>query len=120
MDEIKVDKAELITTLKKNRKRHRKLFLRALEVYRIRMIEEFERALDEAKNGDPIGRAFHRPEPEGQTAEFESVIQMLEWDKGKTVELSHREFRTYVQNEWGWVQSFGANTEAYTSGKWSL
>jgi hypothetical protein len=120
MDEIKVDKVTLIKTLRKNRKRHRALFLKAQDVYRIRMIEELDRALDEAKNGGVIRRAFSLPVPEDHTAEFDTVIQMLEWDKSKNVLLSHHEFRTYVENEWGWQQSFTANTEAYTSGKWSM
>lgn len=116
MDTIKVDKQELIKTLTKNRKKHRKLFLEAQETYRRRMIEELDRALDEAKNGGVIKRAFALPVPEDHTADFDTVIQMLNWDKGKNVELGQREFQTYVQNEWGWAQSFAANTSIYAAG----
>ena len=120
MDSIRVDKDQLIKTLKKNRKKHRELFLQAQDVYRVRMIEELDRALNEAKNGGLIQRAFVLPVPEDHTEEFDTVIQMLQWDKAKTVRLGQHEFRTYVENEWGWQQSFHANTEAYTSGKWSM
>lgn len=116
MDTIKVDKQELIKTLTKNRKKHRKIFLEAQETYRRRMIEELDRALDEAKNGGVIRRSFSLPVPEDHTQDFDTVIQMLTWDKGKTVELGSHEFRTYVENEWGWQQSFTANTKAYTAG----
>ena len=116
MDYIKVDKAQLIKTLKKNRKKHRGIFLAAQDTYRQRMIEELDRALNEAKNGGVIQRAFSLPVPEDHTSDFDTVIQMLEWDNKKTVELNQREFQTYVENECGWAQSFGANTMAYAPG----
>lgn len=113
MQTIKVDKVQLVKTLKKNRKKHREMFLRAQEVYRTRMIEELDQALDEAKNGGVIKRGFSLPVPEDHTSDFDTVIQMLEWDKAKSVTLSQSEFRTYVENEWGWQQSFAANTSSY-------
>ena len=66
MDEIKVDKARLIKTLKKNRRKHRAIFLKAQEVYREQMIKELDRALDEAKNGGAIRRGFSLPVPEDE------------------------------------------------------
>ena len=99
MQTIKVDKQELIKKLQKNRKKHRAMFLRAQEVYREKMITELDRALDEAKNGGLIRRSFSLPVPEDHTEDFDTVIQMLEWDQGKRVELSQSEFRTYVENE---------------------
>jgi hypothetical protein len=110
---IKVDKDQLIKTLKKNRKKHREMFLKAQDVYRVKMIEELDRALDEAKNGGTIRRAFSLPVPEDHTEDFDTIVQMLEWDKGKSVELTQSEFRTYVENEWGWQHSFAANTGSY-------
>lgn len=113
MDEIKVNKDQLVKTLKKNRKKHREMFIKAQEVYRTQMIAELDRALDEAKNGGRIVRMFSLPVPEDHTDDFDTAIQMLEWDKGSSVLLSQREFKTYVQNEWGWQASFAANTASY-------
>ena len=115
MDDIKVDKAKLIKKLKKNRAKHRALFETAQVVYREQMIKELDRALDEAKNGGQIIRMFSLPIPEDHTDDFDTVIEMMEWSEGKKVILSHREFQTYVRNEWGWQQSFAANTVAYAA-----
>ena len=116
MEPIKVSKDQLIKTLKKNRKKHREIFLEAQRVYRVKMIEEMDRAMDEAKNGGEIHRAFSLPVPEDHTSDFDTVILMLEWSKRKTWVLTQQEFRAYVENEWGWQQSFAANSIAYTTG----
>lgn len=115
LEDIKVDKAKLIKTLKRNRKAHRKIFLQGQEVYRQKMIEELDRALDEAKNGGTIRRSFSLPVPEDHTEDFDTVIQMMEWSEGKKVYLSTREFQTYVENKWGWQASWEANTVAYSA-----
>lgn len=116
MDDITVSKAELIETLKDNREMHRTIFLQGQKVYRAKMIEELDRALDEAKNGGAIRRAFALPVPEDHTEDYDTVISMLEWDEGAKVVLSYHDFQTYVENKWGWRASFAANTESYTAG----
>lgn len=113
MDDITVSKERLIETLKDNREKHRATFLAGQKVYRAKMIAELDRALDEAKNGGAIQRAFSLPVPEDHTDDFDTVIAMLEWDQAETVVLSYRDFQTYVENQWGWRASFATSTEAY-------
>jgi hypothetical protein len=116
VDTITVLKNDLIETLKANRDAHRDMFLRAQTAYRAKMIEELDRALDEAKNGGTIRRSFALPVPEDHTDDFNTAIQMLEWHQGKTADLSQHEFMNYVENNWGWRQSFAANTASYLAG----
>lgn len=113
MDTITVRKDDLIKTLKENRDAHREQFLRAQSAYRMAMIEELDRALDEAKRGKTIKRAFALPVPEDHTDDYDTAIAMLEWHTKDAVELSQREFMTYVENKWGWLTSFAANTQSY-------
>jgi hypothetical protein len=115
MDTIVVEKSDLIERLKQNRDEHRAIFERAQSVYREKVIEELDRALDDAKNGRKILRFLNLPEPEDHTREFDTAIQMLEWDTSGTVELTRRDFARYVQNEWEWRASFSANTESYSA-----
>jgi hypothetical protein len=115
MDNITVDKADLIATLRDNRDKHRDLFDKAQVVYREKMIEELDRALAEAKAGRKIRRAFTLPTPENHTEDFDTAIQMLEWEAEDYVSLSMRDFMRYVQNRWEWERSFAANTESYSS-----
>lgn len=116
MDTIKADKAELIETLKTNREEHRDIFLKAQDVYREQMIREFDRAAQEARDGLPIRRGFTLPVPEDHTSDFDTIIRAMEWHKGKTVRLTMREVQTYIENEWGWQQSFTASTASYLAG----
>jgi hypothetical protein len=113
MDDIEVDKEKLIKTLKKNRKAHRAIFLKGQEVYRQQMIKEIEQALADARNGGKITRGFSLPVPEDHTEDFDTVIGMLQWHQGEKIMLSYREYQTYIENKWGWQQSFGATTMAY-------
>jgi len=113
MELITVDKAELLAKLRTNREAHREMFLKAQDVYREAMIAELDRALEEARTGGPIKRSFALPVPEDHTADFDTVIEMLTWDKDHMVQLSYHDFQTYVQNQWGWRASFAANTESY-------
>lgn len=114
MDSITVNKANLIDTLRTNASEHRAIFIEAQEAYRKAMIDELDRALQEAKDGRPIRRAFALPVPEDHTEDFVTAIQMLEWDTADEVTLTWREFMQYVKNEWSWKQAFIANTQAYT------
>ena len=113
MELITVVKADLLDTLRSNRDEHRSMFIKAQEKYREAMIEELDRALQEAREGGRIQRAFALPIPEDHTDDFDTAIEMLEWDQGKTVELSQRDFLTYVKNDWGWQASFAATTQSY-------
>jgi hypothetical protein len=115
MDTINVVKADLIETLRKNREEHQAIFEKAQEVYRDQMIAELNRALNEAKTGGKIIRSFRLPVPENHTEDFDTAIQMLEWHTETHVELTIREFTQYVENKWGWQQSFAGNTEAYVA-----
>lgn len=113
MDTITVSKKNLLNTLRSNRTEHRQLFVKAQKVYRQKMIEELDRALQEARDGGKIRRAFALPVPEDHTEDFSTAIAMLKWHQDDSVDLSQREFQTYVENKWGWQASFAANTSSY-------
>ena len=114
MDTITVDKEDLLATLRDNRQQHREIFERAQVVYREKVIEELDRALDDAKNGRKIIRHIALPEPEDHTKDFDTAIQMLEWDTAETVTLDRRDFARFVQNRWEWDQTFRQNTVGYS------
>ena len=113
MQEITVSKADLIETLQTNRNEHRAMFLKAQERYREAMIVELDRALQEARNGDPIKRMFSLPVPEDHTEEFDTALEMLQWEQKDSITLNQRDFLRYVQNRWEWAASFAANSLSY-------
>jgi hypothetical protein len=115
VETITVNKNELIATLRDNRQNHREIFEKALVVFREKVIEAFERRLDDAKNGRKIDTYIALPQPEDHTKDFDTAISMLEWETGERVKLSRRDFLRYVKNQWEWEASFAANTVSYSA-----
>lgn len=115
MDTITVQKDRLIETLKRNRDEHVSIFERAQIVYRDKVIEAFEQRLAAARRGDKIVTYVGLPEPENHLSDFETAIEMLEWDTAETVTLDRRDFKRFVQNKWEWEQSFAGNTLSYSA-----
>lgn len=113
MDKITVEKVELLKILRLNRASHTAKFARAQEVYKERVIQELEESLVRAKHGDRVDHFIRLPIPENHTNDYSRVIQMLEMHKLDNIELTKSEFQCYVQDEWGWLKSFDANTTSY-------
>jgi len=110
---ITVNKADLIEKIQANRGEHRSMFIKAQERYRDAMIAELDQALQDARDGKKIRRAFTLPVPEDHTQDFDTALEMLEWEQGDTIKLDQHDFLRYVQNRWEWQASFAANTQSY-------
>lgn len=115
MNTVTVEKQKLLSTLKENRAEHRQIFEKAQVAYREAMVEELDRALQEAKDGKKITRVFTLPVPEDHTDDFDTAISMVEWEVNSTVELEYGEFEQYVLGKWRWRASFAANTQSYVA-----
>jgi hypothetical protein len=113
MQTITVNKGDLVTKIQMNRDEHRSMFIKAQEKYREAMIAELDRALQDARDGKKIRRMFSLPVPEDHTEEFNTAIEMLQWEKATEVKLTQQDFQRYVQNRWEWAASFAANTGSY-------
>lgn len=115
MQKISVAKDELLSKLENNREKHRGIFETAIEKYREEAIKAFQNNIDTIKKGGPVREYLNLPVPEDHTDDYDTAIQMCEWHVGDTVGLTDREFKQYVQDQWGWNQSFMATTASYTS-----
>ena len=117
MQDIKVNKADLIAKIKANREEHKDLYEKAVTVYRERAITEIDRMAEEARRGDKIRHAFVLPVPEQHLEDFDRALEMLQWSLDDEVVLQEYEFTQLVQNEWGWARNFAANTTSYSRGQ---
>lgn len=120
MDSIKVDKQELLDTLKANREIHIKDFLEAQAKYRREAIDEIAEMLKEAKKanlgkGHKIRRNITAVEPQSFEASYNTAIKMLEMSIDETIELSQQEFQQYVEDNWSWRGVFASTTMSYKS-----
>lgn len=115
MDEVRVNTAELVEILKKNREKHRAIFEEAIEGYRKRVIEHLDYALECAKSGKKIITHLVLVRPTDHTLDYDHAIGMLEMSVDDSVVIDYREYRQYVCDEWTWSSQFSSSSSSYSS-----
>ena len=113
---VNVPIAELIKKLKENREKHYENFETALVVYRKKVIEVLDEALEAARTGKEYKTYFNLVKPENMLDEYDEVIGMLEMSLGttsSTIELTQDQYRNYVLDNWSWSKLFAVNTLSY-------
>lgn len=115
MHSVKVERMALLNSIKGNRDAHRALFLKAQEGYRVMMIEELDRMLQEAKDGKHIRRGVSFAEPQDHTEDYDRVIRMLEMSVDKEIEIDANSFDQYVRDRWSWKQFADSTNTLYAA-----
>ena len=113
MNKVTVEKYALIKVLEANRKEHQGKFLEAQKVYKRRVIQELQEQLDRACRGDKVSHYINLPMPENHIEDYDTVLKMLDMEVLDMVELTQREFKCFVEDEWDWVRSFAENSLSY-------
>jgi hypothetical protein len=113
MKSVNVNKAELLRKITENREKHRSTFLEALESYRIMVIKELEKSIEDAKKGRKIRTFLSLVEPMDHTRDYDRVIALLTMAVGTAIELDERDFDRYVLDNWEWKEQFLASTMSY-------
>jgi hypothetical protein len=113
MNKVTVKREELLKILRQNRDQHRAVFERALEGYRRKAIQILEERLEDARANRRINLAIELIQPMDQTREYDRAIRMLEMHTQEQIELSERDFASYVMDDWGWKGQFTATTSGY-------
>ncbi len=115
MQNIRVQKSQLLEKLKENRKNHRKVFEEALEGYRKEVISVLEQKLEDARHGKRVTHYIELAEPMDQTKDYNRAIQMLEMSIDNTMEITQSEFAQYVMDDWAWKDQFLTCNSAYSA-----
>jgi hypothetical protein len=113
MQNVKIQRTQLLEVVKTNRSKHRDLFLKAQEGYRHEVIAQLDQMLAEARDNKRIRRVVELDEPVDQTNEYDRVISMLEMSVDDTVTLTAHEFDAYVRDRWTWSAHALANNTKY-------
>lgn len=116
MDTVNVKREELLTRIKANRDAHRELFLKAQDGYRVKVIEELDRMLADAREGRKIRRAIQLAEPEDHTADYDRIVDMLTMSQDEIIEIDAHAFGCYVRDEWSWKRKATLLNTTYSSG----
>ena len=108
---------KLIGILEENKKKHRNLFLKALDGYKKKAIETLEDKLEKVKNNKKLPMIqIYLPIPEDHTSDYERVILLLELDARANVDLTETDFAQYVMDDWGWKDQWTTSNSAYLGG----
>lgn len=116
MNNISVNRLELIARVQKNRDEHRDLFLKAQEGFRARVVEELDAMLADARSDRPLRTQVRLRAPEDHTADYDRTLDMLAMTGAAEVAIDEHEFARLVRNEWDWFQRSLAMNSTYASG----
>lgn len=113
MDTISVDKTQLLDTLKANKQAHEEEFNETWGNYVQAFIDKLKERLAEVEAGSKPNHMIDILVPRSYADEYERVIQMLEWSQSNSVNLTHREFTQWVQDNWDWKDMHLTTANAY-------
>ena len=78
--------------------------------------QEVREKVRRVKAGDVITLWVQLPVPEEHTGDYQRAIRMLKLHMGDTIELTEAALATFMDDDWGWMTSFMANTMSYAGG----
>ncbi len=114
LTEVLLDKADLLEKVTINHAKHRARFEEAMEGYKTKAIGLLYDHIERIKDNAPEKVFVQLPMPEDHSADYERVIEMLEWSKDDELELNEQEFSTYVLDQWGWQETFSQTYAMYS------
>ncbi len=113
MKTITVQVADLQRRLTSNLGAHQATFEKAMDEFRRRAVQVLDDQIAVVRAGGLPDRFLRLPIPEEHSADYRRALEMLAWHTEPTIELTEGEFAEYVQDDWGWRQSFISNTTSY-------
>lgn len=110
MQNITVDKTELLNKLRANRGDHRSIFEEALNGFAAEVTAELTEAIESIRAGRRRDIKVWRPVPKDHTSDYDRALAMVQMSIGQTITLSEADFAQYVMDDWGWQHEFLSNT----------
>lgn len=114
----KVDKEQLLETLKSNREKHEQDYKTAHKIWEGDVLKRLSQVRREAGKGDFSHVQFplnSLPEPRSYLDEYDTAIARVEWEVMSTIELDQHEFGKYVLDQWSFSHDFIGTTSLYNS-----
>jgi len=115
MNNIQVDKTELIGILEDNLKKHTTEYDEAIAGYHAEVVTRLTNALEKAKAGDEYIVNMALVQPQTFEKDYKTIIGMLNLDTVDLVELTEHEYKQYVLDEWHWSSSAKMLNSVYLS-----
>ena len=107
--------SKLLTALTANREQHIKDYDEAVINYKKILIEELEKMLGLAKEGQAVGHNIALRKPESHVKQYDQAITMLNMTSDTEIEIDGYVFAQLVMDEWDWQDSFTSNTKSFST-----
>jgi len=117
MKTVRVNKGELIQIITENKRKHRDLFSKAFDGYRLECIAILTENLNSLQKGICRAVIFHEQAPEDHSEDYNTVLNMLNMSTDSIIELTHQEFQQYVEDNWNWRERWAASNMKYYAAK---
>ena len=115
MQNITINKDELLPIVIENKQKHDNIYNAAVSGYWEKAEEILNTKLDKVKKHEQIDNSLGLTYPSDYSNDYNRVIRMLELSAENKIILSSNEFDCYVRNQWVWRNSFlGTNTNYIT------
>ena len=115
MTEVTVKVEDLRAKVQANRDAHREVFERADAGWKQAALDWFNVQAERAVAGEEFAVWFNETRPEDHTADYDTVLDMLDMEVGEEVTLTMQEFRQYARDDWGWKKDWTATASNYTN-----
>lgn len=115
MDNVTVNKDELLAILKTNRDQHQTIFQQALTGYKAEAVRQLKRHLAEVESGRVKAVNVMLPVPENHTKDYDRAIRMVEMSVDTQLEIDEASFGQYVMDDWRWKRQFLTSSSAYST-----
>ncbi len=113
MDETLMNRQGVLDVVVVNRAEHRALYEKAMEGYKIQVIDVLTERLEQIKNNEPKRVSLDLPLPEDHTEDYDEIIGMLEANRADEILLDQHSYRTYILDKWGWTAGWAASNAVY-------
>ena len=115
MQNVKVNKQELLDKIKANREKHITDHKELVKNFWVTVAGKVEQL--KAKVETQSGNHFSLNEnlPASHVADYDQVIQMIEMSVEDTITLEYNEFSNYVMDKWHWKSQFDTANALYAS-----
>jgi len=116
---VRVNKAQLLETLKTNLEKHISMHATALETWKETAAKRISLLPERILKGEikDLYKAVEsvNDRPTSYAPSYEKVIRMLEFSVDDIIELESEDFDRYVNDNWEWKQTFANNSMKYGS-----
>lgn len=113
---VTIRKDELLHAVRENRVKHVQEHAEAMAGYRLRVVDEARKLVEDGTTGKTIDRGpiTSLVVPPNHAKDYDRVIRMLEMSTADVITVSETQFSNFVLDEWNWSAAFKNVTSGYT------